>query len=279
MRSNCYFCHLKTLEKLLKKFKPGEEVAQDCIAEVHELLGNRDMTNPELVTALHRILRAHLQNEDLYHEEKEHANALLLDHQEFWRSHIQQSPSPFATAARLAVVGNIIDYGAHAVSDNLRLQIEELSKQTISIDQSDLLQEQIHRAKSVLYLGDNAGEIVFDKLFIETMHHPNLTYAVRGQAVINDVTMREAQQVGMHKLCTVIDNGYDAPSTLLSHCSDNFRTRYDAADVIISKGQGNLEGLMHAGHPHTFFLLIAKCRPVAELLGVQRGEMVITTLS
>ena len=138
------------------------------------------------------------------------------------------------------------------------------------------LEKEIQKADSILYLGDNAGEIFFDRLFIETMNHPNVCFAVRGMPVINDVTLDDAAQVGMYQVCRVISNGFDAPSTLLEFCSTEFREVYANADLIISKGQGNFEGLMHENHPNTFFMLIAKCNTMANLLKVQKNGLLVT---
>lgn len=108
------------------------------------------------------------------------------------------------------------------------------------------------------------------------INRPNLTYATRGQAVINDVTLEDAHFVGLNKVCKITDNGNDAPSTLLDRCSNTFIQEYQSSDLIISKGQGNFEGLMHQKHPNTFFMLIAKCQPIAELLKVPVKELLIT---
>lgn len=101
---------------------------------------------------------------------------------------------------------------------------------------------------------------------------------VREKPVINDVTLDDAQQVGMDGICTVITNGYDAPSTLLEYCSESFKEAYDEADLIISKGQGNFEGLLERKQPNLYFMLIAKCQPMSEKLGVSNGDMVVTNL-
>jgi hypothetical protein len=107
------------------------------------------------------------------------------------------------------------------------------------------------------------------------MQHPRVTFAVRDQPVINDVTRNEARQVEMNKLCKIISNGYDAPSTLLEHCSPGFKRTYEKADLIISKGQGNFEGLMDENRSDLFFLFMAKCQPIAEMVDVERGSMLI----
>jgi hypothetical protein len=277
MRYECYFCHIKTIENYIRKFDPEAMVAEDLIFSVNELLSeNRGMLNPKLAMDIHRIARVRLANTNLFGEEKFKANDLLLNKYNYWQNIVNQSDAPLFTAAKLAVIGNIIDYGAHSIHGTISGQIEKLFQKKLKTDDRIALAEEIGKANSVLYIGDNCGEIVFDKLFIETMKHPNVIYAVRGKPVINDVTFDDALQVGMDRMCRVISSGSDAPSTLTEFCSDEFLEIFRTADLIISKGQGNFEGLMDCVHPNIFFLLIAKCAPMAELLGVQKNDMVIT---
>jgi hypothetical protein len=279
MRHECYFCHIKTIERLVRKFNPEALLAEEFIFSVHELLAqNREESNIRLATDIHRLARIHFNNTNLYAEEKLSANDMLLKNYSHWKEVVAQSEDPFFTAAKLSVIGNIIDYGAHSINGSISGQIESLFRQDLKIDRTRELQNDISKAKSILFLGDNCGEIVFDKLFIETIKHPNVTYAVRGNPVINDATIEDAQHVGMDDVCRVISNGFDAPSTLVGFCSDEFMTEYDRADLIISKGQGNLEGLLDTYHKNVFFLLIAKCVPMAELLAVEKNDMVITKL-
>jgi len=279
MRHECYFCHIRTIEKLIDKFKPDEKVAEDFIFSVHKLIAsNWEMSNPKIATEINRIAKIKLGNANLYAEEKLKANNILLKKYSYWQTIVNQSENPFSTAAKLSVIGNIIDYGAQSVNDNISDQIEFLYKKDLKIDMTAELKNEISKAKSVLYLGDNCGEIVFDKLFIETMKHQNITFVVRGAPVINDVTLEDANQVGMDNICRVISNGFDAPSTLIELCSDEFAAEYNNADLIISKGQGNFEGLMESTHPNIFFLLIAKCDPIAKLLGVNKNDMVVSKL-
>lgn len=276
MRHECYFCHIKTIEKLIQKFEPEPQIAEDFIFSIHELLNNnRELENTYLAKNIHQIAKKNLNNKDLYQEEKIKANALLLKSYSYWKDLVDKSENPFFTAAKLSVIGNIIDYGAHSVGDNISAQIEAYFKKDLKIDRTLELKQALNRADSVVFLGDNTGEIVFDKLFIQTINHPNLTYVVRGEPVINDATLEDAQQVGMDKLCRIIPNGSDAPSTLLEFCSDELNEIFNKADLIISKGQGNFEGLMKNKHPNLFFMLIAKCKPIAELLGVEKDDMLV----
>ena len=277
MRTECYFCHIKTVEKLVNKLKPEPRKAQEFIFNVHDTIAaNRQLSNPELAAKIHRNARNILDEYDLYEEEKRRSNQLILEQYDYWKNVIEQSPSPIETAIKLAVVGNVIDYGAHSVKYDIISQIEALYQKPVQIDESDALVKAIKDAKSIMILGDNCGEIVFDKLLIETMNHPNVTFAVRGKPVINDVTMDDARQVGIDKVAKVISNGSDAPSTILSECDPEFVKAFNHADLIISKGMGNYEGLMYEKDINIFYLLIAKCHGVAEMLTVDRNEMVVT---
>jgi uncharacterized protein with ATP-grasp and redox domains len=187
---------------------------------------------------------------------------------------IRQSKDPFGTALRLAIAGNIIDFAA---GDNFNLQatIDRSLTTFFAIDHSDRLKNALEKAKTVLYLGDNAGEIVFDKLFITTIKHPNLIYVVRGAPIINDATMEDAEYVGMSNAAKVISNGYDAASTIPSKSSKEFQEYFEKADLIISKGQGNLEGLFPLNDVRLFFLLMVKCDVIAEFLKVKKESFVV----
>ncbi len=280
MRPDCYFCHIKTVQNLLAKFNPPINIAEDFIFSVHEILwDNRSIINPKLATDIHRIAKQKLNAKDLYAKEKLSANKLLLEDYEYWRNYIDNSDNPFYTAVKLAVAGNIIDYGAHSVNGDINRQIKSLLNTPFAIDKSKEFKKAIGKAERILYLGDNAGEVFFDRLFLETIHHPNVTFVTRGAPVINDITIDDAKQIGVDKICNVIHNGFDAPSTLLEFCSDEFIQAYNNADLIISKGQGNFEGLMNEKHPNTFFLLMAKCEPMAEMLKCSKNDLIVTQLN
>ena len=153
--------------------------------------------------------------------------------------------------------------------------LAEAAAKKPAIDHSAILFKELEKASSVLYLGDNAGEIVLDKLFIETIKHPNLYFAVRGSNIINDVTIEDAKKAGMTKNAKVVANGYDAPSTLLNRCSLEFREVFNKADIIISKGQGNLEGLTDVTNKKILFLLMVKCNVIAEMIGIHEKNTVV----
>jgi uncharacterized protein with ATP-grasp and redox domains len=276
MRTECYFCATKTVEKLIDKFKPHNTIAEEFVFNFSQLLIDyRDKTNPELATATHRLARKMLKNNDLYQYEKSDANNKIINLYDTWRKLVNKSKNPLFTAAKLAVIGNIIDYGAHLVEDDFVKQIYTLLEKPLAIDDSNKLFDAVKKAKSILYLADNNGEIIFDKLFIETLNHNNITVAVRDVAVINDVTIDDVKNIGLNNICNIISNGYDAPSTILKQCSSEFINIYNNSDLIISKGQGNFEGLINEKKDNLFFMLMAKCTPMANMLGVDKGDLVI----
>ena len=130
------------------------------------------------------------------------------------------------------------------------------------------------RRERILYLGDNAGEIVFDRLLIEQLPMEKVVFCVRGAPVINDATMEDAKAAGIAALVETMDNGSDAPGTILAECSDHFRRRFDAADLVISKGQGNYESLSDADKK-IFFILKVKCEVIARHIGCAPGSLVV----
>ena len=126
----------------------------------------------------------------------------------------------------------------------------------------------------MLYLADNAGEIVFDWLLLEQMPVEKVTVAVRGSPVLNDATIADTQAAGIPGLVELIDNGSDAPGTILDDCSAEFRRRFDRTDLIIAKGQGNYETLNEV-EKDIFFVLKAKCPVIARDLDCHVGSLIL----
>lgn len=275
MQKECVDCFLEQSEKLLKKHRVNRDAAEEVLSRLSLSIDRHsDITSPEVACLMHRLIKRATCIDDPYKNEKKHFNDLLLSLEDDIRRKIRTSADPFRTALRFALAGNIIDFGPRKPFDALEI-ISEASKKLPYTDHTDDLKSALKKAETVLYLGDNTGEIVLDKLFIETIGHPNLYFAVRGYNIINDATLEDARYTGMIKTTKVISNGYDAPSTIVHRCSPEFRELYHRADVIISKGQGNLEGLLDETRPDIFFLLMVKCQVIAERIGVPEREVVV----
>ncbi len=272
----CFFCFTRAFEKLLEKENISDDAKSRFTLDMINLYQSKrdDFSAPLFSRELHHILRRYTHNPDPYKNVKIENNNQALSMLPELEHLVQQSGDHFITALRLAIAGNIIDFAA---SDKFDLQAT-IGKSLLSefaIDHSEQLRAKIKNANAILYLGVNAGEIVFDKLFIRTINHPGLTFAVRGAPVINDATMEDAEYVGMPSVANVISNGFDAPSTVPEKSSRKFKEYFQKADLIISKGQGNLEELIPLNDNRIFFLLMVKCNVIAEFLKVKINSLVV----
>jgi len=149
---------------------------------------------------------------------------------------------------------------------------------SLVVDHSESLYQRLKTARSLMYLGDNCGEICLDKLFIKYIkkEFPNIKiyFGVRGQAIVNDVTLEDAQMVAMEEVAEVIENGDSSLGTVIERVSDEFREKFYNADVVIAKGQGNYESLSEIDRNNVFHLFMAKCNPVSNSLGVKTLSIV-----
>jgi damage-control phosphatase, subfamily I len=274
--SRCTQCIYQTYQRLFGKFNIEHSRVEEFNSFFRKLT-SLDITHtaPQIHRELNNKLIEITGNGDLFAAEKQAGNQIAMDLYKFWKTRVQASADPFKFALRIAIAGNIMDYGA-ASSFDVNQTINNIINAEFAIDHSSCLEKKIRESETILYLGDNAGEIVFDRLFIETINAKNVVYAVKSSPVLNDVTISDAKDTGMGLVARVISNGYDVPSTILPECSGEFREIFDSADLIISKGQGNLEGLVSLKDPRLFFLLMAKCDPIADLLRVRKGGLVVS---
>ena len=188
------------------------------------------------------------------------------------KSAVEHSDDPLRTAVGIAVAGNVIDPGAHQHFD-LKEEMKDVLGRTLYIDHYDSFRRSVAKARTVLYLGDNAGETVFDRILIETLKKDTV-FAVRHIPIINDATIEDAHKSGIDKVAQIISSGCDAPGTILERCSPQFLDVFRTSDVIISKGQGNLESLSEKKGA-IFFLLKVKCPVIARHIAAPEGSMVL----
>ncbi len=271
----CKVCFLRTYTRLFEKFNVSAQQKEMFLESFNKITEKLDhISTPEIQQELSEKFTDLIGVSDPFFEEKRECNIKALDIYDRWKNLAYKSKNAFDTTLRLAIAGNIMDYGA---SDDFDLDsvIIKVLHSKFAINHSNQLREKIAEAKNILYLGDNAGEIVFDRLFIETNLSDKVTYVVKGGPVLNDVTLKDAEDVAMEHGAKIITNGYNAPSTVLSKCSDEFMHAYNSADLIISKGQGNLEGLINENDSRIFFLLMVKCTVIAESLNVRKGDFVV----
>ena len=189
---------------------------------------------------------------------------------------VNDSDNSLLTAVRLAIAGNVIDFGPNKKFD-LNESARHILKQDFAVLHFSEFIKQMEKSKSILYIGDNAGESVFDKILIEEIGKP-VVYVVRDLPVINDVTRENAIDSGLSEVADIISSGTTAPGTILDLCNDDFLKRFNNAEIVISKGQGNYEGLSNVGRP-VFFLLKAKCPIIANDLNVKENDIVLKLIN
>ncbi len=251
-----------------------EAKIKEILDRTGEMFRNMSMLlpPPQLSVKMYQTVSEITGNIDPYKSLKlahiEEANKLF----ESLKILIQDSKEPLLTAIRLSIAGNVIDLGVKT-DFSLEEDIQKILKQDFAIFDYEDFKNDILKARRILYLGDNSGETVFDKLLIETIDKP-ITYAVRETPIINDATLKEARLSGLHEVANLISSGCPAPGTILDLCNEEFLDLYNDADLIISKGQGNFEGLSDENR-NIYFLLKAKCKVIASHLNVSLGDIVL----
>lgn len=275
---DCIPCFIRQALDAVRLVTDNRHIHEQVLREVLSLTSKMSLneTPPATAQKIHRIIRELVNIDDPYKQAKDCFNEFALNLFPEFKDIVDTSKKPFETAVRLAIAGNIIDLG---VKSSLTLsEAEQIIKQTLTepFDSTDLdnLQQAAENAKDILYLADNTGEIVFDKFLIEQIGPEKITLAVRGGPVINDATIDDAKAAGLTDLVKIIDNGDDAPGTILESCSEEFVQRFNLADLIIAKGQGNFETLSDVDK-NIFFILRAKCPVIAEHLGCVVGTPVL----
>ncbi len=251
-----------------------EKVMRVIMAKLAEFPLNQG-SPPEIGWKVHRLVKEITGNKDPYASLKHRFNQKALALYPKLINLVKNANTPFETAVRLALAGNMIDFGAQFVKEiDLEEEIKIALKAYLDIEAVLKLKKTIVQAKKIVFLGDNAGEIVFDKLLTEQIGPEKVTYVVKRKPIINDATLEDAKAVSLTDLVNVIDNGSEVPGTILSLCSQEFLMHYNNADLIIAKGQGNYETLSEEKRPIAFLLKV-KCPVIAQDIGHNLGGLVI----
>jgi hypothetical protein len=236
-----------------------------------------DVSPPQVTQRAHRLIRKVSGNPDPYAGKKQEYNRRALALLPGLRARVEAVADPLEIAVRLAIAGNVIDFGAKAGGFDLDRELEKAESAPFRVWDYEAFRADILKARSILYLGDNAGEIVFDRLLIEVLKRlseADITYVVRGRPILNDATFEDARFVGLDRLVPVIDNGNDAPGTVLAEAPPELRKLFEAADVVVAKGQGNFEALSDA-RGSLYFLFQVKCAVIAEAAGAEVGAYML----
>jgi len=277
---DCIPCFQKQALQAVRFISDNEKLHQKVLREVTKELLESDWesTPPELAHKVHSIVKRITNEKDPYKGVKKESNDLVLKIYPELKDLIKNSRDPLRTAVRLAIAGNIIDFGIVQEFD-LEKTIREVLKKKFAIDNYEQLKEALENAESLLFFVDNAGEIGLDKLLVETFLEikklGKIDFVVKGGPIINDATLEDAVYMGLDLLPNseflVISNG--ETGTGPDRNSQAVKRWINEHNLVISKGQGNYEGLSE--HNGLFFMLMAKCPIIASDLGVEVGDIIL----
>ena len=254
-----------------------KEIMNDLAAKVPEF--SLGLTPPEIAREISKLVTKRCGAGDPYKRLKDQSNRRAMELYPELKKEVAQSGDRLLAAVELAIAGNVIDYGAKNT-----LNVDEEVQKLLAGDfpsgrdgtfEFEKFRQDLSRAKTVLYLADNAGEIVCDRIFIEEFSEGReVIFAVRDKPALNDALIEDAVFCGIDKVARVISSGVDSPGTVLKYCSDEFLKIFKEADLVISKGQGNYEALTNAGRK-IYFLFKVKCPVIAGHSGSTLGDIVL----
>ncbi len=272
---DCYACFLRQALSATRMVTADEAVQQAVVNETLALLQALppDTTPPEIALAVHTLVRERLGDGDPYATAKAESTRAALALYPRLTALVAESEDQLDAAVRVAIAGNIIDLGVSDDVPDLWATVERVMATPLAIDDLAELRSALAVVDHVLFLGDNAGETVFDRVLIEALEPP-VIYAVKGGPVLNDATLEDAFAAGLETCATIVENGSRAPGTILDLCSAEFRDTFDNAPLVIAKGQANYETLSEAG-PRVFCLLQAKCPIIAADMPAPVGSSIV----
>lgn len=279
---DCVVCNIR---QCLKVFKM-EHIDLETQVYIQRMVLNHlactdyNRSNPELLMEVWKIMINHLPVKDPYKEIKELSTKSIKEHIPEVKRRIQESKDPYYYGLKLAIFGNMIDYGAFDTLDYHRFEQElnALEQTPMPIDDSNQLKVALENAKTCLYVGDNCGEILFDRLFLGILKKlfPNVSFyfSVRGKAIVNDVTREDALEAGIDEVAVILDNNDCLPAFVPRLLNESTREIYENSDVVIAKGQGNYESLSEEDKEQVYFLLMAKCEIIQKEFGLTERGMI-----
>lgn len=270
----CIPCIINQAINTVKRVTNKEKIILKVAKKMLDYLINADFRKPPAVLSLfaYRIAEKITKCKDPYLKEKKEYNDIALKMYPDLKKFILNSKDKIHTALKISAVGNVIDLGIGHKFD-LKKNINEILKDGFKIDDFSKFKKDLRKTKKILFVGDNAGEIVFDKIFLEELKNYSLIYVVKEGPIINDATKDDALYVGLEKVAKIMTTGTNAVGAPLDMVSKEFLKEYNEADIIIAKGHGNYETLI-GGKRKCYFILKAKCDLVANHIGVKKGDIV-----
>ena len=277
---DCLPCFMNQIVRIGRLLELSEDDCFAMLGEFADYFPKIKLNDPPPQTSikLYDMISRYSGLDDPFKKIKDESTKKALELYPELKLRVEASDSPLSLAAKFAVAGNVIDFGVASQFD-LATELDRVVEAgAFGKWQEDVFFSALNKAEWLLYLGDNTGETVMDRLFIETIVKETatpVTFVVREKPIINDAIFADAVAAGIDSCAKIISSGCRAPGTVLDLCSPQFLELFHAAPLIVSKGQGNFETLSEVKAP-IFFFLKAKCQVVAEHLKVNLGDLVLT---
>jgi len=279
----CIPCFISQSLESARMATDDEKIQTKVIKEVMKYLQNISFLEspPEISREVHQIIRKVTKSEDPYKKVKDKSNELAKKEYNHLKKLVKESDDPLLMSIKLSIVGNVIDFGTMN-RFNLDDMIEVAIKKEFDKSSYYKFIKTLEKSKTILFLADNSGEIFFDKLLLEELYNigKKIFYVVKSNPIINDATLKDAKYADIDKLATIIigDEGYkiSAPGIIMKYSSKDLLRLFKSSDMLISKGQGNYEGLSSEDR-EIFFMLVAKCPLVAKDINAKVGDLVLKT--
>lgn len=275
---DCYTCAMRQAVSAGRLVSDDESFVDLCVREASAILAGdkRGMTPPAVGELIYHKIGELSGNHDPFKEKKARQNEAAKGLLPWLRETVGAASDPLFMAVRIAIAGNVVDPGAHEVFDLESTVVEAVASDS-GLDTYPLFKRKVAGAESILLLADNCGEIVFDRVLLETISESSdarLIVAVRDVPIINDVTMKEAVDLGLPDICEVISSGSRMPGTFLPRTTRDFQKLFRECDLVISKGQGNWETLEDCRRD-IFFMFQVKCKVVSMMTGCDVGQPIL----
>jgi uncharacterized protein with ATP-grasp and redox domains len=273
LKPDCIPCILRMTITSLRKLPLGEKAVKALYTDILEIPAlhglNWNTTSVEVIEDIWGKIVKTVNTPDPFSTQKANQNQKIMDLYPYLEKMVNAAADPLLMAVKLSILGNSMDLMVADNSVTFENSISEKVKMPLSKENYSQFKQQLKASRHVLIFGDNAGEIVFDKLLIETikkLHQPEIAFVVRSMPTLNDATLKEAKSIGLDKIAAVVENGIDGPvpGTLLKRCSSKVNDLVRQTDLIISKGGGNFDTLDEESKhldKNISFMLLSKCYP------------------
>lgn len=279
----CVDCIINQSKRVASAIHANKELTQEIVQAV-ELMApgfSFNQSPPEVAAAVYEKMALIAGKDDLYDEVKKLSTLKAKEFVPYLEKEVQASSQPLLTATKIAVAGNVIDLAAEYAFD-LNEELDKIFHTSFAVNDFGLLEKRLSESTTLLYIADNAGEHIFDLIYVKTILslYPKikLTYMTRGNAIINDVTLEEAEEAGFSDICKLVSSGVNTPGFVYDRANEDSQSLFDTSDLIITKGMGNYECLSNVKRENLFFLLKVKCNVVATSIGKEVGDIICKRL-